>query len=501
MVRCLVVALTCLFLSGCTVGPDARVPQPEITPHWRDTESENLKIDGRELTGWWLQFNDPILNGLIDEATVNNEGVIEAYYRIVEARASRGLTRTDKLPAFDTDGSYQFARTATSGGFFGQIGGGGGFGGIDTTVDNWSWGLNGSWELDFFGRVARLIEAADAEICASVWDYRDALVILTADVATNYVDARTFQQRLDIARSNLESQRNSLDITEKRFNAGLTAELDVAQARSNLATTQAEIPTLETGYRQAVNRLSILLGKAPGYVDKLLSEVGEIPSTTGEIAVGIPADLLRRRPDIRRAERSLVAANARIGAAEAEYYPQFSLAGSFGLDAQDLSQVFQPAALGANVGPAARWNVMDFGRIAFNIQVQEARTSQAASRYRDRVIRAAEEVDNGIMAYTREQQRSGFLREAVDATKRSVELSQKQYTQGTSDFQRVLDSQRSLLQVEDQLAASESNVTKNLIQLYRALGGGWQIVEFGQSGLEEFLEVEVEEVVIEPVDM
>ena len=499
MIRLLIVALICLATAGCVVGPDARVPQAEVSAEWRDSQSPGLSAESRELAGWWLQFNDPVLNDLVEEATVNNEGVIESYYRIVEARAARGLTRADKLPALDTDASYQFARTATSGGFFGQIGSG--FGGIDTTVDSWSWGLNGSWELDFFGRVARLIEAADAEICASVWDYRDALVILTADVATNYVDARTFQQRLDIAERNLESQRQSLEITEKRFTAGLTAELDVAQARANLATTQAEIPSLETGYRQSVNRLSILLGKAPGHVDDLLSEVGEvgeIPATTGEIAVGIPADLLRRRPDIRAGERNLVAANARIGSAEADFYPSFSLAGSFGLDAQDLSQILKTNAVGANVGPAVRWNVMDFGRIAFNIQVQEARTSQAAARYRDRVIRAAEEVDNGIMAYTREQQRNGFLREAVDATQRSVDLSQQQYTQGTSSFQRVLDSQRSLLLVEDQLASSDSNVTKNVIQLYRALGGGWQLVNFDPASGGEFTEVSVD--IAEPIE-
>jgi multidrug efflux system outer membrane protein len=477
----LILAIASCAATGCVVGPDHRVPNTEIREAWREADpaeltTANISAATQDLMGWWMQFEDPVLNGLIDEATANNEGVIESYYRIVEARANRGITRADRLPTFDTDGSYTFTKTATSGGLFGQLGSG--FGAIDTTIDSWSYGLNGSWELDFFGRVRRLIEAADADICATVWDYRDTLVILTADLATNYVDARTFQQRLEIARSNLQSQEQSLELTEKRFNAGLTSELDVAQARANLHSTQAEIPTLEIGYRQAVNRVSVLLGRAPGHVDELLATVGPIPVPAGEIAVGIPADLLTRRPDIRSAEKSLAAANARIGAAEADFYPKISISGSFGLDAQDLSQIFKPNAIGANVGPAARWNVMDYGRIRFNIQVQEARTSQAAARYRSSVLQAAEEVDNGIMAYTHEQQRAEFLGQAADATRRSVDLSQKQYTQGTSSFQRVLDSQRSQLQVEDQLAVSNSNVTKNLIQLYRSLGGGWQAVNY-----------------------
>jgi NodT family efflux transporter outer membrane factor (OMF) lipoprotein len=471
-------------MAGCTVGPDFRRPGAELPTDWPSAaeldEQELLpqgvvaSSDQNELATWWQVFDDETLNTLIAEATSQSIDLRQASLRILESRAQRGTVRSDKLPSFEYDASFRHQKTSTSGGFFGQINSGGGPGlSIDTTNDQWSMGIDGSWEVDVFGRIERLIEAADGDLEASVWDYRDINIILLGDIASNYIDVRAFQKRIQIAERNLVAQRRSLEISSKRFDAGLTNELDVAQARANALTTEAEIPNLRVGYRQAVNRLSVLMGRPPGYVDNLLEETSPIPKPERQIAIGIPADLLRRRPDIRRAEWQLAAQNARVGAAIAELYPQFSIAGSFGADAQQASHWFTPASLGANIGPAMRWNVLNFGKLRNNVQLQHFRNGQNLAAYESTVLRAAEEVDNALMSYTREQQRLGILQDAVAASDRAVELARKQYTQGTATFQRVLDSQRSLLQTEDQVALSQANASKDIVALYRALGGGW----------------------------
>jgi multidrug efflux system outer membrane protein len=502
MHRFLLVYLPLLLLAGCTVGPDFRRPAVAVPTDWpsvKELDEQALLPPGvgssfeqEQLATWWQVFDDETLDSLVQEAATQSIDLRQASLRILEARAQRGTVRADKLPAFNYDASFNHQKTSTSGGFIGQINSGGGPGiAIDSVNDQWSMGINGSWELDVFGRIKRLIEAADGELAASVWDYRDIHIILLGDVATNYIDARAFQRRIEIAERNLTAQRRSLEITSKRFDAELTNELDVAQARANALSTEAEIPLLRIGYRQAVNRLSVLLGRPPGYVDETLGESRPIPIPQREIAVGIPADLLRRRPDIRRAEWQLAAQNARVGSAIAELYPEFSIAGSFGADSQQASQWFTPTSLGANIGPSMRWNILNFGKLRNNVRVQYFRNGQDLATYETTVLRAAEEVDNALMSYTREQQRLKVLREAVTASARAVELSQKQYTQGTSTFQRVLDSQRSLLQSEDQVALSQANASKNIVSLYRALGGGWE------PPTEEIV---VGEVVLEEVD-
>jgi NodT family efflux transporter outer membrane factor (OMF) lipoprotein len=454
---------------------------------YRHIEEAAITTDFEDLSAWWFVLEDPVLNGLVDQAVRQNLSLQEAGVRILEARAQRGITRGDLFPQADATGSYNRSRFATNGSGFTNGMGGGGFG--ENPVDQWSFGLTPTWEIDVFGKLRRAVEAADADIGVSVEDYRDILVILLADLATNYVDARAFQERLTIAHANLAAQRRTLEIARRRFDGGFTSELDVAQASANANTTEAEIPNLEIGYQQAVNRLSTLLGGFPGDVDDLLIEPEPIPQTDQEIAIGIPAGLLRRRPDIRRSERELAAQTARIGQSVADLYPQFTLNGSFSLGAQDFSKLFASNAIGASAGPSFRWNILNFGRIRFNIDVQELRADEAAIRYQSTVLTAAEEVDSALIAYAREQRRRDSLRKAVIDNERAVDLSEQQYERGTTNFQRVVDSQRSLLQTQDQLAQSKATVTTNLIQLFRALGGGWQFPHDSEANFNDLRDV------------
>ncbi|QDU57654.1 efflux transporter outer membrane subunit [Aeoliella mucimassa] len=470
----LIICTLAACLSGCIVGPDYFRPHTEVPQEWRPDESTTAELQAEAC--WWLGFGDSTLDQLMSEAVDNNLSLREAALRIAQARYQRCVVRGDLFPQFDGETAYNFQKQPTTGGLTGQLvgddGGGGGFQ-FDDTFDQYSMGLNGSWEIDIFGRLRRNVQAARAEVCASVWAYRDTMVLMLAEVATNYVDARAFQRRLAIAQENLKAQQRSLEITQKRFEAELISELDVAQARANVETTRAEIPTLEIGYQQAVNRLSVLLGRAPGYVDELLSGSQPIPQPPGEVAVGIPADLLRRRPDIRQAEYTLVAQVARIGAAKADLFPSLSLTGSFGVQSQRVNNLFTDNSISANVGPTLRWNLLNFGRVRCNIRLQDALATEYVAAYQRTVLEAAEEVDNALINYTRQQKRQSALADSVAALERAVELAVTQYQRGTVDFQRVLDSQRSLLQAQDQLATTEGEVTASLIELYRALGGGW----------------------------
>ena len=418
-----------------------------------------------------------MLDALISEAISQNLDLKVAAERIFEARALRCTVRSDLFPQISKDASYTFSKFATN-----SSGMGGLMGAFSSTADQWHWGLGGSWELDVFGRLHRLVEAADADIAVSVEDYRDTLIILMADVAINYVEARSYQQRLQIAQDNLDIQQRTLAFTQSRSKAQLGTELDVVQAQANAETTASEIPSLQAGYQQTLNRLSVLLGYPPGSVDEILAERAPVPKPPAEIAVGIPAELLRRRPDIRRAEYELAAQTARIGAAVGELYPKFSITGSFGLDSRDFARLFDANSIAASVGPNMQWNILNFGKFRCNVYVQESRQRQRCLQYQSTVLRAAEEVDNALVNYVRQKQRQTNLLKAVTANQRSVDLSQKRYVGGDVSFQRVLDSQRSLLQSQDQLALNEANITVSLIQVYRALGGGWEGAETMASG-------------------
>ena len=341
--------------------------------------------------------------------------------------------------------------------------------------DLWTTGFDAAWELDFWGRFQRGIEAAEAELDASIYNYDDVLVCLLAEVAATYVEIRAFELRLQYAEANVENQRGSLQLAESRFEGGATSELDVTQARGNLAQTESLIPVLQVGLRQAKNRLAILLGTPPRDLQQELGNPMPIPTAPSEVAVGIPAELLRRRPDIRRAERETAAQSARIGIAVTDLYPHFTLAGAISVEAGNLSRLFTDTSATAFVGPSFRWDILNYGRIVNNVRVQDARFEQLAVTYENTVLEAAQEVEDALVAFLRSQEEVRFLEQSAEAAERSVELALVQYTEGLIDFDRVFNLQGFLVVQQDQLAARTAEIALNLIGVYKAMGGGWQI--------------------------
>lgn len=455
-----------LALSGCKVGPDYVPPEVETPDAWAAPREAGLTEAAAALSQWWRALGDEGLNGLVDRALEGNKDLRIAAVRVMEARAQRGVTAADLLPTVDGVGSATHNRGSAGGGRTG------GFPGRE--ADLYDLGLDAGWELDLWGRIRRNVESADAAIMASEEARRGVMVSLLADVASNYVQLRSFQRRLQIADQNVKTQSDTLTLTESRFKAGLTSELDVARARTNLATTQSQIPSLRAGVQASIYRLSTLIGRPPGTLANELAAVGKIPAAPKEIPTGLPSDLLRRRPDIRQAERELAGATARIGVATAELFPRFSLTGSFGFANGEVAGMFDSPNRFWSFGPAFRWPIFQAGRIKSNIKVQEARTEQALLGYERAVLLAFEDVERSMTNFAREQDRRGFLAEAVSAADRSTVLASDLYTKGLADFISVLDAQRQLFQLQDQLVFSESAVTLNLISVYRALGGGWE---------------------------
>lgn len=453
-----------VLLSGCvTVGPDYVPPEVRSPEKWNADLEQGLnaeQLDSQTLATWWKTLNDPMLTSLIERAVKNNLDLQLAVARVQEARARRSISKAGLFPAIDANGSRRWSRGSE------ETGGG-------RKSDSYSVGFDAGWELDVFGGVRRSVEAAEADLEAGKEDLHDVLVTLLAEVALNYVNVRSFQTTLSVTEANLDIQEETYGLVLARFEAGLTSQLDVEQARYNLESTRAQIPTLHTGLEQAKNRLAVLLGDSPGSVDDELSERGPIPVAPLEIAVGVPADALRQRPDVRRAERRLAAQTARVGVATADLYPKFTLSGSIGLESLSLDNLFLSGSRSYRYGPSFSWPIFDAGRIRKNIQVQDALQEQALLQYETAVLTALEEVENALVAFADEQVRRQSLIEASQAAQRAADLAESQYLSGLIGFQIVLDAQRSLLSLQDQLSASDGEVTSNLIRLYKTLGGGW----------------------------
>jgi NodT family efflux transporter outer membrane factor (OMF) lipoprotein len=346
---------------------------------------------------------------------------------------------------------------------------------VTERADTFSFGAGLAWEIDLFGRIRRNVEAATAQYDASVEDYRDVLVTLLGEIALNYLEVRTVQARLFYARSNIDAQSESLALTQARFDAGLTSALDVAQAESNLGRSEAEVPALEALLEAALNRVEVLTGRPPGALHERLADVQPIPMPPEEVTVGLPAELLRQRPDVRRAERQLAAQTARIGVATADLYPRLSLTGFFASDAGDLGDLATGKSLTWGIGIPLRWNVFSGGKVQNQIRAERARADQAFKLYEQSVLLALEEVQTALAAYSNEKMRAEQLGVATDATQRAVDLVRTQYVSGLTNFQNVLDTQRTLFQLQQQLADSEGRQVQNLVALYRALGGGWDV--------------------------
>jgi NodT family efflux transporter outer membrane factor (OMF) lipoprotein len=411
-------------------------------------------------------LNDPILSELIDLALAQNLDIKQALSRLREARARRGVTDTEMFPTLDLSADATWSRSGT-----------------DAVRESYGGSFDAGWELDLFGGIRRSREAALADVLAEMADLADVLVSLTAEVGLIYIDVRTYQARLAVAKANLAAQQETYELIQGRYAVGLGNELALQQARYNLESTRSKIPSLVIGGAESLNRLAVLTGKPPGTLNERLITPCPIPVAPITIAVGIPAETLQRRPDIRKAERKLAAQTARIGVAEAERYPKIRLSGSIGIDAGKLADLFDGEALFWSHGPRISWNIFDAGAIRNTIKVQETLQEQALFAYETAVLEALEEVENAITAFAQEQLRRSRLTIAVEAAKIAEKLSRDKYAAGLIGFSDVLDVQRTLLSYQDQLAESDGSVTANLIRLYKALGGGWSpsMLEKGAS--------------------
>jgi NodT family efflux transporter outer membrane factor (OMF) lipoprotein len=458
-----------ILLIGCTVGPDYETPalEQEVPDAWKSAAAEEVEGEGSPLDTWWTTLNDPVLVELIHEAGRSNLSLQTAAARVQEARARLGIATGQYYPDVIVDASYARNELSEKSSLFVPPGG------FDP-FSIYNIGVGFGWEIDVFGRLRRGAESARAGLEASIEDYRDVMVILMADVAANYVDVRTLQERIKYGRANVEAQAGSLQLTGDRFDAGLSPLTDVTQAEYNLANSQAAIPRLEARLAATVNRLAVLLGKPPGAVDDLLATDPGVPEPDETVTLGIPADLLRRRPDIRTAERQLASQTALIGVAKADLYPTFSLTGILALESLASGDLFSSGSTTWSLVPGVRWNIFSGGRIRSQVRVQEARTQQLLFTYEQSVLFALDEVESTMVAYEREKVRRQRLEEAVDASDRTVELVRTQYMSGLTDFLNLLDAQRTLATQQDSFAESEGQVVQNLIALNRALGGGWE---------------------------
>lgn len=457
-----------LIAAGCMVGPNYHVPTVKTPEHWSETLAGG-ETNGTTFTNWWTSFGDPQLDSLVTRAVKSNWGLKIAEARVREARAQRGLVASELWPTANTSASY--TRNRISQNYFLPLPPG-------TPLDyNWyQAGFDASWELDLFGRTRRGVEAAYADIAAAEFSRRDVLVSLLAELARNYFETRSAQQRLVIAHENIDAQQRLVALTSQRFHAGVTGELDVRQAAALLANTQAELPSLQTLLDASLHRLAVLLALPPGTLDAELKDTGTIAAPPPEVPVGLPSELLRRRPDVQRAERQLAAATARIGVAKADLFPRFSLTGDGGLQSVSASTWFDPSSRFWTAGPTVTWRIFDAGQIRANIRIQNARQEQALGNYEQTALSAFEDAENALGAYAREQVRFQSLDRSVGEQRAALKLAQDMYRNGLVDFIRVLEAERSLYQAQDALVQSQAAVSQDLVGLYKALGGGWENV-------------------------
>ena len=464
-----------LCFPGCVrVGPDFKQPATGLAPDWTEIKDPRLNKDLPRDRDWWEYFQDPVLSRLISRAAGQNLTLRQAGLRVLEARAQLAQTAGQLFPqSQQVSGHIQYNRISErslQAGFTGSQ-----YGQSDVA-------FSAAWEIDFWGKYRRAIESAEASWLSTIDDYDSALVSLTADVADAYLLIRTLGKRIGIARQNVVVQEDNLKIVEARVRFGLTTDLDLEQARTALINTRSSIPVLETRLRQTQNALSLLLGLPPGDLSELLTGPGEIPVPPAQIAVGVPADLLRRRPDIRSLEQLARAQGARIGLAKADLYPAFSLSGFFGFLSTDVGQnhltdLLRWDARTWQIGPSFQWNLFNFGRIKNNVRVQDARFEQQVTAYQNSVLKAQQEVENALAAYLKSQDRAALLAQGAEAARRALDLSLLQYREGAKDFTTVLIAQQTLLSQQDNLTDTLGTIALNLVAVYRALGGGWEIRE------------------------
>lgn len=452
--------------NGFKVGPNYRQPSAAVADNWIDSDDPRVIEQPPTCPDWWAVFQDPILDGLVRSAYEQNLTLRQAGLRVMQARARRAITAGNLFPqaqqAFGDFARYQESQTVA----------------LPSPIrnfDEWDVGFNASWEIDVWGRFRRAVESSDARLEASVREYDAILVSLIAEVATAYIEFRTFDERLRYAQQNVEVQQSSLQLSQTQFDEGKTNRVGVYLAEANLSGTEATVPALEAGRRQASNRLCTLLGiPTIDLSERLGTDLG-IPTVPAEVAVGIPADLLRRRPDVRQAEREVAAQSAQIGVAMSDLYPSISINGEIFHASEQFSDLFRSASAAGAIGPSFRWNILNYGRISNNVRLQDARLRELVARYQNSVLEANQEVEDALVAFLKSQQEAELLRKNVSDLENSLELLLVQFEEGAIDFSPVFVLQGSLRTAQDQFAAARGRVLVNLIDVYRALGGGWQI--------------------------
>jgi NodT family efflux transporter outer membrane factor (OMF) lipoprotein len=476
------------------VGPNYHKPPAPVAQEW--IAAKDAQVQSRHLDDWWQVFDDPALNALVVSAFSQNVSLRIVGARVLEARAQLAIAQGTLFPQIQ-QATGQYSRTGLSQNMANNPAAlnallaslPGSAAGATTLspgsiprnfFSTWSAGFNLSWELDFWGRFRRSIESANASLEASVENFDDALVTLLADVATNYVQYRVTQQRIQIARDNVKIQEGVLALAEDRFRVGTATRLDVEQAKTLLEQTRASIPALKIVLGQANDALCTLLGLPPRDLEPELgpgpaADANPMPSTPTWVAAGIPADLLRRRPDVRSAERQVAAQSAQIGVAEADLYPALSINGTIGLESQDLSRLFESKSFMGTITPAFRWNILNYGRILNNVRLQDARTQELIATYQNKVLTASREVEDALRGFLQSKDQAETLARSVTAAGEATKIGVQQYRTGTIDFNRVFNLETTQVQLQDQRAVAQGNIALNLINAYRALGGGWEL--------------------------
>jgi len=457
---------SCGLMGGPLVGPDYEQAPVEVADEWIDFEDARLKSEEAQLQTWWCVFDDPVLDGLMMQAGAENLSLLAAAERVASARARRDLAVGFQYPQEQglsgTAGGYRVSEEDAN---FTQAP-------FDRTFTQGHIDAFATWELDFWGRFRRAVESADAELQASVADHDDVMVLLYAELATRYISYRTFQDRLRYLRLNESIQLGAYELTQARFDVGEVAERDIHQARQVLEETRSLIPGAELGMRLENNALCTLLGMAPRDLSDILGEA-PIPSVPPTVAIGIPADLLRRRPDVRRAERIAASRCALIGIAESDYYPRLSIAGSLGVSAEHWNDADNDGAQTSFLGANLSWSILDWGRTASNVRFFEAEFRAAVLEYQQAVLDAGREAEDSLISLIKTQERLAPQQAAADAAARTVEIVQDQYAEGEVDFSDVFLFSSNLTEQQDRLATTAGDAALALVNVYRSLGGGW----------------------------
>jgi len=463
-------ALALALLQSCAVGPNYQPPKTTAPAQWSAPLAGGETNGAPSLAAWWKTFHDPELDSLMERAVKANPDLRIAEARVREARAQYRIASAKLWPDLNASGSYARQKQSQNQPILGSLP-------LPANVpfenNVYQAGFDASWEMDVFGGTRRAVEAGKAEVAAAEWGRRGVQVTLLAEIGRNYVETRGYQRRLEIVNKNIKVQEDVLDITRDRFNHGLTSDLDVQQAATLLSTTRAEIPALESPLQAAIHRLGVLLGRPPGALLSELTNQTPIPAAPPQVPVGLPSELLLRRPDVQQAERQLAAATAGIGIARADLFPKFFLTGAAGYESVSAGDWFAGGSRFWSLGPTVQWKIFDAGRIRANIKVQNARQEQALAQYEKTVLSSFEDAENALVGYAKEQVRRRSLEDAVKSSRETLRLANQLYSNGLANFINVLDAERSLYQAEDQLVQSDHAVSENLISLYKALGGGW----------------------------